>query len=359
MSIAIVPVVVPPFGEGPIADISALVGPKTVTLTGRFVGAYTLLASHNNSNFVPVLLFDSDGVEQIRQTLPDAFTSVRLRSNAGTLGAGVTATVAGISIPADNLFATLATFTPGSSGTSAIIDTSVLFPPSGLEKDINIICEGGFRGDLVVEGSNDGSLFNPIGQFSAGGQQRPLLGIPSDLEFAPLSVEANTRYLRFTLSGQVFSPVTLTIGGTIPISEASGAGISIDEDRGGQALNFGPTPGTEVILYEWEKTFTGLAGVITAILTGIWRVLPASVLANGVFRVYIGATTPGDTTGGTVCITANTSVNVETGFTVSGAPFANPGGTQLIQITGEVTAPGVNPGDLSQADIRGIGLNIG
>ena len=359
MSIAIVPVIVPTSGEGPIADISALVGPKTVTLTGRFVGTYTLLASHNNVNFVPALLFDTDGVEQIRLTLPDAFTSVRFRCGAGTAGS-VTATVAGISVPADNLFGTLTTFTPNSSSTSSIIDTAALFPPSGLEKDINIICEGGFRGDLVVEGSNDGLLFNPIGQFSAGQQQRPLLGIPADLEFSPLSIEANTRYLRFTLTGQVYSPVVVTIGGTIPISEASGAGISIDEDRGGQAINYdGPNPGIEVILYEWEKTFTGLAGTITAILTGIARVLPVGMQANGVFNVYIGATTPGDTTGGTICITFNTGANVETGFTVSGAPFANPGGTQLIQITGQVTAPGLNPGDISQADIRGIGLNIG
>ena len=231
MSIAIVPVIVPSSGEGPIADISALVGPKTVTLTGRFTGTYTLLASHNNVNFVPALLFDTDGVEQIRLTLPDAFTSVRLRCGAATTGS-VTATVAGISVPADNLFSLLAVFTPTSSGTSAVIDTAALFPPSGLEKDINVICEGGFRGDLIVEGSNDGTFFNPMGQFSAGQQQRPLLGIPSDLEFAPLSIAANTRYLRFTLYGQVFSPVTLTIGGTIPISEASGAGISIDEDRG-------------------------------------------------------------------------------------------------------------------------------
>jgi len=358
MSIAIVPVLVPTSGEGPIADISALVGPKTVTLTGRFAGTYTLLASHNNVNFVPALLFNADGVEQVRLTLPDAFTSVRFRCGANTVGS-VTATVAGISVPADNLFATLATFTPNSNNTSAIIDTSVLFPPSGLEKDINIICEGGFRGDLVVEGSNDGVLFNPIGQFSAGQQQRPLLGVPADLEFAPLSITVNTKYLRFTLTGQVYSTVVVTIGGTIPISEASGAGISIDEDGGAQALNFGPAPGTEVILYEWEKTFTGLAGVITPILTGIARVLPANVLANGVFNVYIGATNPGDTTGGTIRLTFNTSANVETGFTVSGAPFANPGGSQLIQITGQVTAPGVNPGNLSQADIRGIGLNIG
>ena len=359
MSIAIVSVIVPTSGEGPIADISALVGSKTVTLTGRFVGTYTLLASHNNTNFVPALLFNSNGVEQVRLILSDAFTSVRFRCGAGTVGT-VTATVAGISIPADNLFGTLTTFTPNSGSTSAVVNTSVLFPPSGLEKDINIICEGGFRGDLVVEGSNDGALFNPIGQFSAGQQQRPLLGgIPADLEFSPLSISVNTKYLRFTLTGQVYSPVVVTIGGTIPINAVSGAGIAIDEDEGRQALNFGSAPGTEVILYEWEQTFTSLSGTVTAILTGIARVLPAGAQANGVFNVYIGAATPGDTTGGTVRVTYNTGANVETGFTVSSALFANPGGTQLIQITGQVTAPRVGPGDLSQADIRGICLSIG
>ena len=82
MSISIVTVTVPPFGDGPIADVSALVGAKTVTLAGFFEGAYVLLASHDDATFDPVLTFNADGKESIKLTLPDAYKSVRVRTVA-------------------------------------------------------------------------------------------------------------------------------------------------------------------------------------------------------------------------------------------------------------------------------------
>ena len=218
MPIAIIPVVVPPSGDGPIASIADLVGAKTVTLTGLFEGAYVLLASHNDANFDPVLTFNSDGKESVQLTLPDAYKSVRVRTIANTTGT-VSLQVTGLSVPGENLFATLATFLPGSGGQSTVFDTAAIFPPSGLESGINVICAGGFSGTIVVEGGQDGDNFNPIGTFQAGQQQRPLLGgLLPVLEFSPLSTGENTRYLRFTLSGQVTSNVTLTVGGSIATS---------------------------------------------------------------------------------------------------------------------------------------------
>ena len=49
----IIPEAVPVSGDGPVADISSLVGPKTVILTGTFVGVYTLFASHDGLTFGP------------------------------------------------------------------------------------------------------------------------------------------------------------------------------------------------------------------------------------------------------------------------------------------------------------------
>ena len=213
MSIVVVPVIVPLSGEGPIADISQLVGPKTVTLTGRFKGSYTLLASHNNVNFVPVLLFDTGGVESVRLTLPRAYASVRFRCDTVTDNDSISATVSGVSIPNANAFANLWTFAQGSTGSSPIFKIADLFPYSDVEQDTNIICIGGLIGALLVEGSNEGVDFNPLGQFNAG--QR--IGMTSLLEFTPLAVDQHVRFLRFTIVGQAYSDITLTIGGAVSV----------------------------------------------------------------------------------------------------------------------------------------------
>jgi hypothetical protein len=358
MSIAIVPVTVPPFGDGPIADISALVGAKTVTLTGFFQGAYTLLASHDNNVFVPVLLFNSDGRESIKLTLPDAYLSVRVRASVNVSpSVPVTVTVAGVSKPGENLFATLATFASGNGGTSGVIDTAGLFPPTGLESEINFICNGGLNGTVLVEGSNDGSMFNVIGTFQAGERQRPLLGLPQPLEFEPLSTGDNSRYLRFTVDGQVSSTLVLTVGGRIPSGAPTpGAteSVVLDEDEGRAAII---THGisTEVILYEWFASFVSLSALVTAKLDGIAKVSPIGQEASGVFKVYVGATSPGDTTGGTLVLTSVPfASDTDTTFSVTGPAFANPGENVLVQITGEAFATGEAPS--CEAHIRGIVL---
>ena len=218
MSVAVVPIVVPVCGEGPIADISSLVGIKTVTLTGRFKGPYTLLASHNNVNFVPVLLFNTGGVESVQLTLPNAYTSVRFRCSSSMDDNNVTATVSGVSIPGTNLFSNLWTFGVGVAGLSPVFRLSNLFPSAEIEKDINIICEGGLIGSLIVEGSNDGVEFNPLGQFNAGQSS----GASSLLEFTPLVVGENVKFFRFNLVGQAYSAITLTMGGSLNVGSGTG-----------------------------------------------------------------------------------------------------------------------------------------
>ena len=45
MSTSVFSITVPGSGFGPAADVSSLVGEKTVVLSGRFRGAYVLLSS--------------------------------------------------------------------------------------------------------------------------------------------------------------------------------------------------------------------------------------------------------------------------------------------------------------------------
>ena len=221
MSISTVNVVVPVSGDGPIASIVNLIGEKTVELSGLFVGRYVLLGSHNDVNFVPVLIFDANGDESIKLTLKLALKSVRVRSQASA-SSGVTMNVSGV-LSANNLFATLATLSPGVNGPQGIVDLNVALPPVSVEQDINFICEGGLAGLISVDGSMDGVHFNPIGNgFQAGGQTPSLLGNTQILEFSPLTTGDLVRYIRVNVEGIITSTVVVTMGGSNPVLGPTG-----------------------------------------------------------------------------------------------------------------------------------------
>jgi len=349
MTIAIVNVPVPLSGEGASADISALTGEKTVVLSGTFEGRYVLLGSHDDINFVPVLIFDANGEESIKKTLPEALRSVKVR--VGAINASnVTLNVSGTSVPGENLFTPSVTFLPGMSGPQPAIDLFAVFPPTGLERYINGICRGRFSGSLVCEGSLDAIHFNPCGSFRADPQPASLLGGQPVLEFSPLQICAQIRYLRPVIDGIILAPTTLSLGGNTPSASpgpGSGALIELSDDEGKVASGL-----TEVILYEWAVNLTDLT-VGANITVQLNSIIQALGRGNAAFRVYVGATTPGNTTGGTVRASTATASASEITDTVTGAAFANPGGPCLVQITGY--------GDdaSTESNIRGVSVVIG
>ena len=216
MSTSIIPVAVPVSGDGPVADISSLVGPKTVILTGTFVGVYTLFASHDGTTFGPILTFTSD--EPIATTLPDSYAYARVRANV-TQAQSVSLTVAGELGTGQNLFAEVASFAPGEGGSSPVVDLATLFPPTGLEEGLNFICDGALSsGSILVEGSNDGALFSVVGIFQGGtsASATSLLGTATVLAFTPLSTVDKIRYVRVTVQGLASQVVTVTVGGRNP-----------------------------------------------------------------------------------------------------------------------------------------------
>ena len=215
MSVISVSVPVPSSGDGPAVNVAMLLGSKTVVLAGTFAGSYTLLASHDNATFVPVVTFDSGGPEKIGATFDEAYLSVRVRANAAQSALPVTMEVSGVDSGGASFFAVLPLVMPGSSGPQPVVDTYALFPPTGLEAGINFICAGVFVGSVVVEGSADGSDFAVVGTFTAGTQQRSLLGMTQNLEFGPLSTTDKTRYVRLVVQGQVSGTTTVTVGGTL------------------------------------------------------------------------------------------------------------------------------------------------
>jgi hypothetical protein len=209
-----IPVV--PFGTGPAVSVADLVGSKTVVLSGFFQGSYTLLATHDGMTFAPVLLFNSDGQEQISLTLSEAYLAVKLRTNSNTIGQ-VVASISGVSVPGQNFFVSFSPVPAGSTGPQASIDTFALVPPTGFETDLNVICSASLlTGVIVVEGSNDNANFNPVGSFTAGPTQRTLVGLPSSLEFAPLPLPEVLRYFRLNVQGTLASTSVVTLGGGVP-----------------------------------------------------------------------------------------------------------------------------------------------
>jgi hypothetical protein len=230
MAIATLSIPVPSSGNGAFVDTSSLVGAKTVTLSGKFVGTYTLMGSHDSANFFPLLTFNSEAGE-IQATLARSYQALRLRSSA-TAQSSVVASVSGISSSGVNRFSTLTSLPVGQSGYQPVIDTSLLFSPSGLEADINIGCVGAIQGTILVEGSSDGINFEAMGIFSAGKQSSRADTFNTTIDFSPINTDSNLRYIRLNVLAQILAPTIITIGGAIvlpsdvPLATTSSSGLA-------------------------------------------------------------------------------------------------------------------------------------
>jgi hypothetical protein len=215
MSILAVNIPVPVAGDGPAVDVSALVGKKTVMLSGGFAGTYDLLASHDGSagSYTPILQFNAGASESVRQTVSGAFKYFRIRSNARALGP-VVCEVSAIAVPGLNRFLTVGSLPPGFQGFSPVVDTAVVFPPGGAEADVCFICVGSLVGQVVILGSIDGTDFNPVGSFRA--DDIPEGSPTSVLEFSVLATEDKVRYLRLYVSGlDTVGGAVVTMGGSL------------------------------------------------------------------------------------------------------------------------------------------------
>jgi hypothetical protein len=222
VSISIVPVSVPP-GEsgavGPLADVSSLVGKKTVQLSGTFIGRYDLLGCQDPSTFVPIASFKTGDFEQ---TISGSFKYFQLRSFAHQL-TPVTCEVSALAGPGENHFAVVASLPAGFSGYSNPVDTWSLFAPTGVEQDMCFLCRGSLVGSLIILGSLDGLEFEPVGSFNVGGSSTDL---PTVLELEPLQTCKKIRYLQVRVVGITTGGVTITFGGRIPSGSSGSPGAT-------------------------------------------------------------------------------------------------------------------------------------
>jgi hypothetical protein len=334
MSIVRVSVPVPVSGLGAPANVSSMVGSKSVQVGGSFDGYYDLLGSHDGSTYVPLTQFDTGRPEGWRVVLDGAVMWVRLRS-ASRNAAGVTCDVSGTSGVGQNGFGAVASLVAGFSGTTLAVDASSFCAPSGPETETCVFCRGAFQGPLVVEGSTDGTRWNPLGEFQV---DRLPEGAPADVEFGPLVVAAQARYYRVAVLGVTTGAVVVTLGGRVPASGGSGGSESLLLSIGESAIADGEAG--EVILtgFEREVDFSQIsAATLVPAFAGVAKSnLDAVPTSMPVFRCYVGSTTPGDTTGGAVVASFDAGSGVESLREDVGAAFANPGVPCLVQVTCQV-----------------------
>lgn len=137
------------------------------------------------------------------------------------------------------------------------------------------------------------------------------------------------------------------VGQDITIATSPGSTNKVTISHEGAAY----VPGTsESIVREWLVNFDD-AGAAS-----IKAMLAAIVKASGglgTYKLWVGATAPGATAGGTVRATFTTSSTTEEMKENLGASFANPGGQKLVQLTA------VNDTANEKSYIRGIQISLG
>jgi hypothetical protein len=309
-SIIAVPV---PSGEsasvGQHADVSSLVGEKTVQLSGTFTGRYDLLGCQDPLTFVPIASFNTGDLEL---TISGAFKFLKLRSLAKQL-TPVTCEVSALAGPGENHFAVIASFPAGFSGYSDPIDTWSIFAPNGVEQDLCFLCRGSFIGSLIILGSLDGIKFEPVGSFNVGGSSAE---VPAELEHEPLQTSYKIRYLRVRVATITTGPVTVTFGGRTSIgTSGQGATGATGATGVGTAGATGAT-GTGGGVGSTGATGTGLPGATGATGTG------GGVGATGATGTGLAGATGATGTPGNVGSTgaSGTAGNVGTTFNQEPCP---------------------------------------
>jgi hypothetical protein len=199
--------------------------------------------------------------------------------------------------------------------------------------------------DATVTDNTTGPA-NPAASASAGAS---FLAAPAN------HVHQGVHGVRSEANAYLYGDVTLLGVSGISITQ-SGQNITLTGGGGGSnKLELGEdeqvsmTGTSEEILREYYLSFDSLAaGNVSASLTGVVKV----AAGTGTYKLYVGATAPGATTGGTVRATfTSTSTSFETKAN-TGSAFTNPTGSVLVQITA------VNSG-ANKTTLRSFGYTIG
>lgn len=191
---------------------------------------------------------------------------------------------------------------------------------------------------------------NPTNTASAGAS---FLAAPAN------HVHQAVHSLHADASANIFGDIQLVSGTGVSLSQvgqvitvAAAAGMVNKVTFAEESQKYSST-NTEDILAEYVINFddagTGAGPNIQARLSAIIK-CPAG---TATFKLYVGATAVGATTGGTARATITTSSTSEVIQANLGSAFANPGGSVIVQITGS------NSTVSTKSFIRGLSVSLG
>ncbi len=114
-----------------------------------------------------------------------------------------------------NVFGSLPPIPPGTSGVQASVDLFATSPPTGLDEHLTFLASGDFtEGEIAVEGSPDGTVWDVLGQFTAG-RDADGAGGPR-VEFSPLALDLIVRFIRANVRAKVNGATTISFGALAP-----------------------------------------------------------------------------------------------------------------------------------------------
>jgi hypothetical protein len=298
--------------EGTPLDVSGLVGDKSIEISGNYNGSYTILGSNDGVLYVPLLTFNSgSGSQAFKQTTSFIVNWLKVRRRATNLSGPVSIVVAaqaaincaGSGSAGANQFIQFNQIPVGAQvGPGPTVDLWALVSATGLDPGFNVMCGGKFVGTIVIEGSNDGVQFTPVGDdsqgtsiggFTAGSTASPQ-GNPT--EFSPLIVDNVVRYLRTRVATgtRVMEPVSITLGGSQNCAGTGGGGGTVTSVNPGTGISItGPAAAPIVNLANVaDQTFlgndSGVLGPPTPLTTTQVKAMLFGGLASGVMGVTTG-----------------------------------------------------------------------
>jgi hypothetical protein len=232
--------------DGTPLDVSGLVGDKSIEISGNYDGSYTIYGSNDGVLYVPILTFNSgSGSQAFKQTTSFIVKWLKVRQSASNITSPVSILVAaqaavncaGSGSAGANQFIAFNQILPGAQGAGSVVDLWTLVSSTGLDPGFNVMCGGEFVGTIIIEGSNDGVRFTPIGQdaqgssiggFTAGRQSSSPAAQPNPTTFSPLVVNNVVRYVRTRVgpSTTITGPVSVTLGGSQNCPGTGTGGVS-------------------------------------------------------------------------------------------------------------------------------------
>lgn len=310
-------VVVPCTGTSVVA--SKLTGDKHLIVTGKFSSTLTIMASHDNTLFVPVVSIDPENANTWHQVLEGTYESLAAMGSAPNESPSIE--VLSLGEAGENYFGVVGAFLEGDTDAKTI-DLVQLFPAE-LSEDLSLICQGAFTGTILVEQSLGGVTWTTVGSFD-----------PSTCRLLLCEAD-NCSRLRFTPTGTISNVVTISLGGRTVAEETAEDPVCFYAATARLFKDDGSKPFVgEKVLCEWLVDFDKLANNLEVYFSSVVRSVPKGSQSR--FGLHVGSQISGSFEGSQLVAELTTTCCCEATARRLGIQFLNPKGQCYVQVVGSI-----------------------